>query len=606
MFSKKLFWTGFLVIAFMSAAFTLTVDVGEIKSSKKINFINYTGKLTRVYTEAERRGIGAALSKKAEKSNIMYNQEDYSILHAIDPHETNGLDADIFMVLESASITHIKGLRSIISGYLETQYGYNKNNADTLAVYLTYYNAIYRSNLEYFATKYKTVVMKSINKQNAGISLRYSDWPGKTRMLIPLTSDLSKGKPDTLELSDDKVTAELRKTDDKGLTERKAMTELKKTEATLEKKEIAEEKEKIAKTKEEIKKEEALVKESKTEVERKKEAVEEKKKEIVREKETNSKIENKEERAKAEEKTTRKEDAVKKEEQAVKKDEAKVTAVEKQVEEKKADVTKKETAVAAAEEKLAQKEESVKKDEAEIKKDEAKLSIAQNPEKVEQELEKKSDELSKKEEELKVREDEVRKNQADRNIMEGRLYYLKIRQYMTEGHYTNDMMIINTATRKVDTVSSYKNIGGHKYDVSPEGVVVIGYKEMMPEGTLATRSDNKEVIVGYAKPPKASDYILILLDPTNLAPVVQGKDNVFWRSFVEIQDNSIYTIVTDGTDYFLGKFSLKLEKQSQSTVPVDPDSFISFYGDSLYINSKDKNILVLKKGDLTLIEKIAP
>ena len=39
---------------------------------------------------------------------------------------------------------------------------------------------------------------------------------------------------------------------------------------------------------------------------------------------------------------------------------------------------------------------------------------------------------------------------------------------------------------------------------------------------------------------------------------------------------------------------------------VDPDSFISFYNDLVYINDKNKNILVLNKADLTMKSSIAP
>jgi ribosome biogenesis GTPase A len=39
---------------------------------------------------------------------------------------------------------------------------------------------------------------------------------------------------------------------------------------------------------------------------------------------------------------------------------------------------------------------------------------------------------------------------------------------------------------------------------------------------------------------------------------------------------------------------------------VDPDSFISFYNDLVYINGKDKNILLLNKADLSTKNAIQP
>jgi hypothetical protein len=39
---------------------------------------------------------------------------------------------------------------------------------------------------------------------------------------------------------------------------------------------------------------------------------------------------------------------------------------------------------------------------------------------------------------------------------------------------------------------------------------------------------------------------------------------------------------------------------------VDPDSFISFFGDMIYINGEDKKILVLKKEDLSTAGVVEP
>jgi len=95
------------------------------------------------------------------------------------------------------------------------------------------YNAVYRGDLTYFGSKYKAVVLSHLSARNAGISRRWDEWPGATRLLVPLTSDASEGRLSSLsttELSEKKVIEELRKQPDMGLEERKDLVEFKERE----------------------------------------------------------------------------------------------------------------------------------------------------------------------------------------------------------------------------------------------------------------------------------------------------------------------------------------------------------------------------------------
>jgi hypothetical protein len=89
---------------------------------------------------------------------------------------------------------------------------------------------VYRGNWDYFTGRYKTPVIRNLNRQNAGLAVRYTEWPGRTLMLIPLgIGGLSS--IDTSAITDSRVVEEMRKEDDKGVEQRRDMVDLKEREA---------------------------------------------------------------------------------------------------------------------------------------------------------------------------------------------------------------------------------------------------------------------------------------------------------------------------------------------------------------------------------------
>ena len=138
-------------------------------------------------------------------------------------------------------------------------------------------------------------------------------------------------------------------------------------------------------------------------------------------------------------------------------------------------------------------------------------------------------------------------------------------------------------SRKILVKSPLTKICGSRYDIFKDGVVVISFE-----------NDHK------------SDHNLTLLDLNTLAPKITGKDNIFWRSFVEVKEDFIYAIVKDGEKYYLGKFNNNVERVAKSNEEIDDNTFITFYKDFIYINNPKKEILILKKNDLTFVDKISP
>jgi len=235
----------------------LKVDQTEISKGKQIDFVGYSGPYLYYYTLEEIRNIGAFLGGNITKtySRSTYNAL-YSIIHAYDPSDTSDkLDADIFVIEPGAFLDNVKNLRVILAGFLEKAYGYSYNDALTIAKFITYYNATFRGNISYFSRRYKNIVLKHIKHSDAGLAVTYREWPGKTKVLIPLNQDMQNGNLnslDTGELTNEKVIQDLKKREDKGVEDRKDMVEVQEKGLEQAEKKLAEDKAKLQEDKQKL------------------------------------------------------------------------------------------------------------------------------------------------------------------------------------------------------------------------------------------------------------------------------------------------------------------------------------------------------------------
>lgn len=542
----------------------LTVAEQEIRRGAPVEFVNYRGRYTRILTAGQLRGAGLELSRLATLSNRKYvARRQYSIIRAVDVSLTNRFDADIFMLEPASDIVDINGVRHVLGGYLSGQYGYSEREGRVLATFATYYNAIYRGQADYVRSAYKPVVSRYLRPAHIGIDRNYRNWPGRTQMLIPLVTATNGGRPrlDIDGFTGKDVVSTLTNRPDKGIPERKDLLEIKKDDLGKRQRELDNKKKRLEDDRKKLDR-------SRTELKKQEEGLETKKESLRTETDP----------VKAE----AKKDEIKKIEQEIEKKKDQIT-------EDEASLKKDETAVDKKQEDLEKKKEQLKEDEANLKKDELKLAEDKIPQIIKDDIKQKQDEVEKtkqeleeKADELKKREDELKKGELDRNVYDGGLYYLKVIGPLDDGHYKNDMVLINPISRKIALVSSFKNICGNRYDIFAGGAVVIGY-----EGN------------------HSSGHFLVLLDPKKLDVTARGKVNVYWRSFVEVKEDSVYAVVQDN-GFFLGKFDGKLEQIARSKERIDKDSFVSFFGDYIYVNSQDKKILVFQASDLSLVDTIQP
>ena len=541
-----LVWAQAALPCFTASA--LEVDVDEIRT-KRVEFINYRGDMKKADPVSEIEEIGKKLSRGGDNERVRFHMK-YSILRAVSKEEPQRFSADIFYIDRDARVGHIDVVRRITTAYFMSKYGYTRPQARALSLFLSYYNAVHRGDLGYFGGKYKTVVMKRINKNNAGISTKYWEWAGATAMLIPLTEQSKRGELNRVEpdlLSDKKTIEELRK-DRKNIPERKEMTDLRER--------------KLEKDRKELKEEKKRQEQEKKSIETKKEEIKQKEEALKKEKEETKKIVEPEKRKEKEKEIEKKEQKLEEEKKESLKKEEKSKEKEKEI--------KKE------EKKIEKREESIKEEKKQIQKDELKRDIEKEPEKAKKKLEEKEKELDK-------REDKLREKELDKNIYAGKLYYLKLKEYLEGGHYNNDLYMINASTRKIMFKSPVENICGSRYDIYSGGIVIITHRGSHTSG-----------------------HRLTLVDKDTLQAKIYGDDNVFWRSFIEIRDGFIYAITHDNGKHYLGRFDGNLKLVAKSKEELSENTFISFWDNYIYINRQDGKIIVLNKEDLGFIDEVKP
>ena len=233
---KKLLILAFGVL-FSAVAFS-QVNRNELEAgqSEAVQFENYGGTHRVIDTAAAIVGIGTSLGNEVardlENPQSVQPYAKYSVYHVVGSPEEQGLDADILFLNSTAGVDHINNLRRIITGYLMAAYGYEREDAETLSIFVTVYNAVYRGNLANFSSKYKAAVLTYLTEEAVGLSTNWEDWAGKTQIVIPLGEMSAEGGSiETSVISDDKVIEALRADEDKNVEVRENLAEIKEKES---------------------------------------------------------------------------------------------------------------------------------------------------------------------------------------------------------------------------------------------------------------------------------------------------------------------------------------------------------------------------------------
>jgi len=232
---KKLLLLCICTLCGFGAAFATEVDQNELipTEDKPVEFINYNGRHAKIDSLRAIAAIGQSLAS-AIRTGQAGAMNRYALIHAVDSTVKTGLDADILIIGRNAQVDHITNLRVIIAAYLQSAYGYSQKDAETIAYFITIYNAVYRKDLASFTNRYKPAVLKHLTADRIGLALHYSEWPGATQIVIPLSDEKYQGTLSSVYTSftsDKKILDKMREESDKDIGTRKDLIDLKERES---------------------------------------------------------------------------------------------------------------------------------------------------------------------------------------------------------------------------------------------------------------------------------------------------------------------------------------------------------------------------------------
>lgn len=535
----------------LSALFAISVNETEVQTGDDtVDFINYTGRHDEVDTVEAIRGIGRGLAG-AVNSGRQGSADRYVIIHAVDSTIKSGLDADILILGERVRVDHIDNLRLIIEGYLAAAYNYSRKDAKTLAHFITIYNAVYRGKMEMFNKKYKSFVLQNLSPSKVGLSTTYSEWPGNTQIVIPLSDAQYAGtvsSVDTKAISDKEVVNKMKEQDDKDIDARKDMVALKEKEAEEARKRAEEDRQR------------ALEKEKEAEEARKR-AEETKKLEDKKGKE----LKNKEEEASK---------ARKEAETAKKKGDEDQNEKERLAKEAEEEANKTRKEKEDLEAKRLKEEEEVKEKEEEANK------AKENAEHEEQFANDKEDDAQDDRKDIakdtqKIIEDKKAEKKAETDALiasANRGYALKV---VDEDTLSSSIVMLDLRSARSIKTSSLDTIKGRKIYKAGEYIMAI-----------AGSSSGNSVVS------------LVLIDMRNLEVAKQGDDVISEKSMLVQDGDSYYAIVATGGKFYIGRFNEELMRQSLSSVSVLSYSPIIVSEEGILVQDENKNIHLLDKKEL--------
>ena len=539
---KKILSVFFVSLLISTNIFALEVDKTELQSTKSttIEFISYTGPHKIIDSVEAIKGIGKSLGKEIAPSRDTSKTANlgnkYTVIHAIDENEIGKFDADIIFINKDANVDHITNLRRIISAYLVSAYDYSEADADTLAVFITVYNAVYRSDLDSFKNKYKDVVVKNLSSNNCGLSVNYKDWPGASEIVIPLY-DVKNGGLSTIEtsvISDKKVVESMKEDDDKNIESRKEMVDIKEREA-----EKSQEKANAAQKK----------------------AVEEQKK-------------LKEEKQKTEEAKAEAKEAEKKSEQA----KAEAEEAKKEAEANPEDEELQKVAEEKQEEAEAAEQEAEEKQEALEEQQKAEATQEEKTEEAKEEAKTEQERADKKQTEAQTERKDIAK---DQQIVQNN----EIKEASTPSSYG---IVLTDEANILSKLVKFNSKTGEVIKSSPVTVIRNRTIYKTPDAYIAIAGENEGN--GTIK--------LVLIDIETMEIFAESEETVSDTSVLVNDGNEYYCVINYDDDWVVGKYDETLALKLKSKVNVKQSTPITVTESGIVVTDKNGNLKLLSKETL--------
>lgn len=219
---------GLLLLVPGHAFRALELDRDELENAADadIEFENFEGPVDQIDSREEIREIGRTMGRGVRDAGAGSFDARYRARRIIGEPNAPGLAADIIELDEAARVDHIRNLRRIVAGYLESAWDYEAADADLLARFITIYNAVNRGSVTLVEERYRPAVVAALDPPRIGLATSYREWAGQTQLIIPIRDDRAAGALDAVDptqLVDARVIDELRSRADLGIEDRKAI-----------------------------------------------------------------------------------------------------------------------------------------------------------------------------------------------------------------------------------------------------------------------------------------------------------------------------------------------------------------------------------------------
>ncbi|QFI14836.1 P83/100 family protein [Borrelia sp. CA_690] len=171
------------------------VDREKLKDfvNMDLEFVNYKGPYDFSNTYEQIVGIGEFLARPLINSNSNSSYYGKYFINRFIDDKDKKASVDVFSISSKSQLDSIYNLRKILVGYLIKSFDYDRSSAELISKVITIYNAVYRGDLDYYKGFYIEPALKSLTKENAGLSRVFSQWAGKTQIFIPLKKNILSG-----------------------------------------------------------------------------------------------------------------------------------------------------------------------------------------------------------------------------------------------------------------------------------------------------------------------------------------------------------------------------------------------------------------------------
>lgn len=516
----------------------------ELKRASRVDFINRESFKADRSTANRQTEIGRNLAIKLSSSQGKTIKDSGFTIKRIPGSESPKFGADLITITNQANYGHINSLIRIFAGYIGEAFDYSPRDSEIISKYLIYYNALHRNEKSYFRDKYAPSVVESLDVESVGLGKSYRDWAGSSQLILPLEVSPTSRKLEIplmeMEREVEKLNSETKVIQD---GEKKRIIEIIK--------ENKKEEDKIVK----IEKEKRLEEKINNNPEKKTIPPVEKKDPEKSEPNPTTKKETREEKVSSPSSTDT---------QTIKPSDTKIPEEQKKIESPP----------------TGSKSEQASLNEP--KKEEPRPAETKEKDPQVEKLIKENEDLKAKEKEREVKSE---------NVIGDKILFLRLVKYEDDGHYTNELWMIDAKNEETVYRSPYSNICGKEFHVLPKGgVVVIGFDGNRPTERI---------------------HRLVLLDPDKLSQKSVSKNEIFYRSHLMVREDKIYAFEKVKDQIFFTRFNPDMSMDARSSEPVGTNSEVTFFNDKIFLTGRGSEqeetvIRVMQKSDLKITKTIKP